>query len=355
MSVAVLIDRISLSLSEKRLSVLPDRASTVPVQTIGDLLRPWGEIYPWCDEGRYGSKNHCLEVRPRFEGTRRRSRRPLPAPRKLTASHKLISPELFESVHAVWDWYQENGYADEQLLQEPCNGMGLSKFVENLWTRASDYSPMDMFLEEIGEQTRLIDLNALHLMLPCYSYQDEGGGVLEAFLTGVHGLHGLLEHVLVPSENPEFDLPKQDRKLIEEVGLQTLVQTYYDNDAIAGVPLKKLENLDENFFSEVKEKYPDLYDRDFVIIAGDGGWESELNIIDKTDIDFAFAWSEAYQSMMSVMPDPYCMLDNSMEGTAETFVHEVCEVWRKVNGKRSVKWTSEKHNRLAARFRREEL
>jgi len=356
MGVAVIIERITEAVAGGVLSVMPDRATTVPVKEMGDLLRPWQEIYPWCARDNCGNViSSKIAGTQHFEPTQRRSRRPLPAPRKLVASHKLLSPDLFKSVRAVWEWYLANGLAKEDLLQAPCNGASLSAFVDDLWTRASDYYGLGMHLEDIGEHTPLTSLECLNLMIPCYSYQDEGGGVVEAFLSGVSGVHSLLEHILGESEGLEIELPRQDLKLIGEIGLQALVQAYHDYDGERTVDLKKLANVEESYFAPVVEKFPKYWEMEFAIIDGDGGWDNDLTITKKEDIDFALAYSEAFAAMDGAIPDPYLMWDNTQEGTAEIFIHEVCEVWRKVHGKRSVKWVSPKQSRLAVRYRKGEL
>jgi hypothetical protein len=316
-------------------------------------------MYPWGDRENHGtelSMRTRLTGSRRFEPTPRRSRRPLPSPRHLSASHKKYSPGLFESMRAVWEWYAARGQADPTLLALPVTGAALEKFLCNLWQTLSDHECLGMYLEEIGPHTTVMGLDWFELQIPCYDYNDnETAGVVEAFLSGVDGVHSLLAGFYDVADWPDFnlELPPQDRKLIETVGFRELVQTYHDYQGEKSVDLRAL--CDEtSYFAAVIERFPKYEQHWPVLISGNGAMENTLSIVSPEDIDFALAYCEEYERMMNAMPYPYSFYENH-EGTADDFYHEVCEVWRRANKKQPVKWHSPKGDTLAVRFRKGEI
>jgi hypothetical protein len=357
MAVSTIIERIGAALSAGELKAMPDHAASLPVRTVGDLLRPWSEVYPWGDRETYGESvmRSGLTGRMHFEPQPRKSRRPLPAPRSLVASHKLLSHGLFDSVRAVWDWYTANNKADKTLLAAPCTGAGVARFVEKLSMAASDYYPLNLFLEDIGEHSPLMHTYDLRLLIPHYTYEQDEAGVVEAFLSGVGGMHSLLQDFYDEADGMKLELPPKDRDLIERVGFEDLVRTYYDYDGKKSCDLKRLDKCDETFFADVVARFPDHWERDFPLISGNGGMDNELSITTKEDIDFALAYAEAFTGMIMAIPfDPWQLRENE-DGQADTFIHEVCEVWRKVKRKRTVAWTTPKGETLAKRMQRGEL
>jgi hypothetical protein len=359
MSVALIIQRISEACAADIIKPLPEVSSIPQLTTMGDLLKPWESVYPGStapeddarDRGIFGYRK--LQ-RPMIIPRARRSYRPLPAPRRIAPQPKLISPSLFNSVQGIWAWYQSRGQATDQLSVAPLNGAGLGAFLEPLWSVCSDYYPLGIYLEDCHIDTDVVGMDGFCLMLPHETYEEEHSGIVEAFLRGTDGLHWLMQNFYDERTNFDIELPDKDCGLIEDVGFEEILKCYAAFQGKKTVDLVYLENWDQNFFGEVSEKFPEQWSHDWPIISGGNSADNELPITCAADIDFALAFANAFYKMIDAIPTPWEFHENS-DGITETFIHEICEVWRKVNRKRAVKWTSPKLHTLSYQIRVGEL
>lgn len=360
MSVAVIINRIGSALQLGALQVLPEPAAVEPVSTMAGLLRPWQEVYPGADPEDEHRDLFCWGGlrKPRFLPRPRTSRRPLPAPLRISPSPKLISPGLFDSVRGIWDFYGTIGKADPALLEQPLNNEGLYKFIADLEWHLSDYYPLPLYLEGLFSDGSVEHINCIPLCLPFWSFEDEGVGVVEAFLNGPSGVHSFLVYCSSNPEseykNLEIELHPKDEALIAEVGYEKLLEVYAAFAGEKSFDLNALENFAETYFGEVGRKYPEHGSPDSYIIITDDCYHCEVPITCRQDIEFAIEYAEAFSRMCNALPDPSDM-DSNHGGVTENFIHEICEAWRKTNGKRSVKWASPKSGRLSYLYKRGEL
>lgn len=356
MSVSLITERIANSIGAGELLPMVDAKEFKPVETMADLLRPWQEMFPCLDvneEGDIVSPFDWFSIRrPAFRPQVRRSFRPLPAPRPIASRPQPpCKPGLFMSIQAIWEFYQEQGQDDPKLINCPFSDDNVQAFVHPLYLKACDYWPLNAPLEELYFDCGAAELLGIHLMIPHYVYDDEAAGVVEAFLSGPGTLASHLHYL---HKGANWEIPEKDQSLIQEVGFDKLTENFANYNGKKSCDLIALENWFETFFSEVERKFPEHGAGNYPIISGNGGMDADICIRSKADLDFCFAYADAYYEMLNSFPEPTAFEYNE-EGEAETFVHELCEVWRKVNGKRSVKWVTPKKQTLLARHKRGEL
>ena len=340
MGVAVVIERIRVALDNGKLSEVASETRFKPLLTMGDLLQSWYDVFPGMELPEEGEDVHELresraggvKCRPKFTPYPKRSARPLPPPRALLPTPKLVHPGLFRSISAIWEWYGIRGHADDGLLLQPFSDEGFFKFTDHLTTVLSDYYPLGCELENLVEH--VTDMGTLCLRLPVYSYDDEGSGVIQAFCEGADGIAWLMANF---SKTHEWDLPKSDRKLIEEHGWKLLANAYANFAGKKCYDLGKLEDTETSYFHEVKARWPERLDHGVVII--DDGWGDSVDINAPEDIEFALTFAEAWNGMECDLPSG-TEFENNEGGVVAEFAHEICNVWRKVHGKRTVKWQS---------------
>lgn len=359
MNVSVIAERIGCAVSAGILLPKPPELQVGPL-TVGDLTRPYGEVFPGVEMIPAGTgagtrdvfgwgSGHLLKPR-RLQPSPRRSRGPLPAPRPCTAPRRLLNPGLFASAGGVWEWYQRKGLAKSEMLAMPLTVQSVTDFVAPLWDELSDWNPLGIFLEEFGESS-VFDAAGLSLLLPHTSYEEEYAGVIEAFLSGPDTLASLLTEMIA---NHDLELPPGDRALIAKQGFVKLCQHYADFPGEKACDLVKLENFGTTFFGKVYQRFPEWEAEDPPVISGDCGRDGcEIVIASAETIDFGIAYAEAYFEMMNAMPDPYRFAFNE-GGATETFIHELCKVWRKGHGKRAKKRTHPEAPTLAEYFKRGE-
>jgi hypothetical protein len=340
-------ERIRSALSAGTLKQVPDCSGFARVDSMADLLKPWEEMFPGAEligeeESRDVFDRGGLR-RPKLTPRPRRSSRPLPAPRSIAASPRTVSPGLFTSVQGIWEFYQARKTADAGLLQLPFTDTGVNAFIQPLFKEVSDWYPLFIPLEMLFEEYALADLQHIHLMLPHYTYEDESAAVVEAFLTDADSVASLMEHYHSLSEFME--LPQQDEQLIGQLGFEELVKGYEQYRGAKSCNLDQLLNGPDSFFDSLERNYPVQMKGGWPIISGNSGYDCDVTITCAQDIQFCLDYAAAYERMISAIPDPYDMETNEC-GTTEEFVHDLCEVWRKSNHKRSVKWTSPKQNLL---------
>jgi hypothetical protein len=171
------------------------------------------------------------------------------------------------------------------------------------------------------------------LQLPFYTYDCEECGLVEALLSDLESVAGYMQHL-----HDKHGLPDTDNQLIEKVGFMALVNAYYDSPGVKTVELNRLlySGL-EIFFGPVEQKYPDHMKFGQPIISSDYGQDCEIIITSREDIEFCSDYAAAWDRMHDILPDVYAITTNSgME--ADKLIHEMCNAWRKSNGKRPVKW-----------------
>lgn len=333
MSVALVIERIRTSVEANELAAVPT-VPIAPVTTCGDLLRPWSSVYPGIDEPEedmsrdlfFGGRGSL--VRHRFTPRPRRSRRPLPIPRSIVGSPKLISPGLFHSVQGIWDWYTKKGSANTALLACRFDDAGLYKFLQALFDETAPIWPLHCSLEMIFEGDNLTELPGIRLMLPHFNYEEEGAGCVEAFLSGVDGIAWIMKSV----EEQLHGLTEKDRALIATVGYTRLAQAYALYPGQKTYDIDMLENWGETFFGKVQKRFPRQMETNWPLISGDSGYDAEVTIRSSEDIEFCFAYADAYYDLMDYIPNP-CEFESNDDGIAETFAKELCNVWRKTPNK----------------------
>ena len=357
MGTSVIIERISSSVAAGCLRPFPAVSAFRPVQKLSDLLHPFEEMFPGIVLDGNGDTPTGFRWRsPKFTPQPRRSSRPVPAPARLVPMPRPdCRPGLFLSTQAIWEWYQEKGFATPDLLEQGLSADSLQEFLEPLLQQAANYCP----LEEICSLCGIEEMEGFHLMLPFYSYDDDCAGMVEAFISGPVSVASHLSYLYesrpgVTETADPIELPPPDDKLIAEVGWSGLTEHFARFQGCKSVDLVSLEDFWQTYFGEVVAKFPEHASVDYAIISGNGGEENEVTIHKKSDIDFCFAYSEAYYKLMGDFPDPQAF-DYNEGGAAETFIHEMCEAWRKDNRKRPVKWVSPKSQTLAQKMRRGEL
>jgi hypothetical protein len=351
MSPSAIIQRISVAAATGALVPLPDHSAAVPLRTVGDLLRPWHEVYPGIEPDTDIDHRDLFcwggLRKPSFTPRPRGSRRPLPAPLAVAAPRKLVNPGIFASVRGIWDWCQSRGSADPVCLQEPLTPEGLGKLLFPLVEHLFNYYPLGCLLEQAGYEEDIVDLRGLALLLPHWGYEEEWVGAVEAFLCGASGVQSLVTHYYEQRKDMDLDqLPPKDHEVIRTIGFGPLCETYAAFQGEKTCDLVALENFGDTFFHPVYQQYPGRENADYSVITGDAGIECEVLITSREDIEFAIAYHDAFEAMVNAMPDPSAM-ENNEGGTTDNFIHELCEVWRKTNRKRSVKWTSPKAKRLS--------
>jgi hypothetical protein len=314
-----IIDRIRKSLAGGALREKPPD-KTREVKTIGGLMQAWEDAFP----GFGVSDLQEVSLRPhynfRFRSVPRRSKLPLEPPKTIENPPKLISPTLFLSVQAVWEYYREIDKADQALLELPFTDQGVGKFVEPLFDVVEDYYPLFGHLENIEN---VATLHCLSLWLPCYSYEEENAFAVEAFLSGPADVAGMLTHL---DDEYDLNLSRYYRTLIKTVGYPELTKFYADFAGDKLCNLKKLENWQENYFQRVIEQYPAVDTDRIAIISGDS--PTEITIQSVEDIRFAIDWAKAYYALDDDMPPTWLFIENEEE-EIETFVRDICRVWRK--------------------------
>jgi hypothetical protein len=340
MSASLLITRISDALAAGSLKQVPDSAAFATVTTMADLLRPWEEMFPGVE--RYGDDD-ARDIFSRGGGLRepiltarlRTSRRPLPPPRPIAASPKTISPVLFASIQAIWDYYQLHHLADALILKNAFTETGIYKFVGPLELHVSGYWPLGTPLEMICDECEPRELYGIHLQLPFYTYDCEESGVVEAFLSDIESVASCLDAVY-----DSANCLDKDNELITQVGIMPLVKNYELYRGAKTVNFDKLlyGGLDV-IFGPVTERYPVHMKHGQPIISGDHGQDCEIIITSREDIEFCLDYAKAWYEMTSCLPEPYDLAINA-GGMADELIHEICNVWRKTNNKRPIKWTS---------------
>lgn len=339
MQTATIINRISASIAAGELT--PRVADVQAGRLIlADLLRPFDDVFP-------GMRGHDEKTgspfasgglrRPRLTPRVRRSGRPLQRPRVMSAPSKLISPGLFTSIRAIYEWYQDKNIAEGVDLQIPFDDAGLHKFLNPLWHKVGHLWPLNLMLENLYWDGGIYDLQGIHLMMPCWNYEEEFAGVVEAFLTGTQGVPWAMEHFY--SQDGLLAIPEQDRQLIDKHGFLELVLCYAKDAKGRSYDLNKLEHWNDNFFSELWEKYPGKEDLEIAVISANAGEDAEVWIETKEDLDFCIEYHAAFGRMCDAMPDPQAMEENDL-GITDIFIHELCEVWRTEHGLSPVRWTS---------------
>ena len=358
MGVSVLIDRISSSIAAGCLRPFPDASAFRPVGRLSDLLHPFEEMFPGIVLDGAGKAPSDFRWRsPKFTPQPRRSTRPVPAPARLVPMPRPdCRPGLFLSIQAVWEWYQEKGHATPELLEQGFNMDSIQEFMEPLLQAAGKWWPLGCGLEDISCFGQIAELEGFNLLLPFYSYDDDCAGMVEAFISGPTSVASHLSYLYEskPDGGEAIELPPPDDKLIAEVGWHGLTEHFAKFQGRKSVDLVSLEGFWEAYFGDIVAKFPEHASVEYAIISDNGGQENEVWIHKKTDIDFCFAYAEAYYKLMGDFPDPQTF-DYNEGGAAETFIHEICEAWRKDNRKRPVKWVSPKSQTLAMRMRRDEL
>lgn len=328
-----------------------------------DLLKPWEKLYPGLSAAQLDA-HRCqpfgyrslLRTPGRLAPAPRRSALPLPVPWSIPSSPQLLQPSLLASIRGVWDYYKDNGLADKALLRPMLGIESLSNFVEPLIHICSDYSPLEMELENLNISGSVAGFEGFSLFIPCETYEEEWSGIIQAFLEGTSGVRWMVENYLSNAEDDGHgtDLPEKDKKLIAEVGLDTIITAYADNAGPTDIDLHKLGNFADTYFGQIQQDYPDLWDRGFDIISGDGGSNNSLLITAKRDIDFALTYCRVYVDMMNGFPEAWCLHENT-DGAFDEMLHSFCNGWRKANGKRLVNFTSPCKQTLSYRFRTGDL
>lgn len=356
MNVAVITERISSSIQAGALRPVCEPTSSKAVERISDLLQPWEDFYPGIDPLEEGESRNiftCGLVRkPLFISRPRRSARPLPAPRRLAASPLLLSPGLFAAVQGIWEYYQQNNIPAVGNITQPFDNDGMTHFIDPLYNKTSDYWPLHVNLESLLNDCDVREIHQISLMLPHYTYDDDTTGVIESFFSGADGLTSLLHHYR--GEDHFKELPPEDHHLFIHPGIPSLCAEYASYSGEKRLDLAKLENWPDTWFADVKARFPEQMQHDWPLISGDYGEDAEISITSSQDIDFALAYAETYYRMMDSIPDPADIESNDL-GSADELVHEICEIWRKSNRKRSVKWTNQKPNTISNRIKRGEL
>lgn len=337
MSVAVIIDRISTSLAAGELAPSQEPSEAVVLATVGDLLRPWDEVYPGCrqveddvrDLSGWGP-GHLQK--PRFHPQPRVSRRPLPLPRRIAPPRKPIGPALFESLSAVWQWYLRRGLAAPELPLNTLNAEGLNAFVQPLYDATVDFYPLCMCLEEFGYGDSLHHLGGVCLILPHYFWEDEAAGVFEAFLSGWEGLDWLLRELC--GRDDFLNVPEEDSALVKVVGCSDLARCYAEFEGKKRLDVVRLGDWTKSYFGDVTRDYPQ-YDVEQIPVIVSDPHEVEAYITVPEDIDFCLAYAKAYEAMTADMPYPFD-IEHNEQREADELVHDVCEVWRKKHRKKSI-------------------
>lgn len=338
MTVNVIIERISASLAACELPAKPENVQ-VDLLSMADLLRPFDQVFPGLcidDEDRRDIFGYGGLLKPRLVPQVRRSVRPLLPPKPLAAPSRFITPGLFISVQAIWDWYRQEDVAVGEMIDRELNEKGLEKFLDPLYQRAQEYWPLFIPIENLWWDEGLLQLPGVCLMLPHYHAEDEGAGVVEAFLTGASGIEWLMCHYYGIKDF--LTLPTEDRELIDKRGFGDICRLYYDKGDGA-YDLQQLQSFGETFFGSVWEKFPEHEKLDPPIISGEAGLDADVMIRKAEDIDFCFAYAKAFYELADCLPDTNAFEENDL-GETETFVHELCEVWRVNYGSPSVPWTS---------------
>ncbi|CAK0774919.1 conserved hypothetical protein [Gammaproteobacteria bacterium] len=341
MNAAVIIERIQGAVERGSLRPIVERTAFAPLETMGDLLRPWEECFPGVASVEEGEDAEDFKTnrrtmsrirKPRFTPQPRRSRRALPAPRLISAAPKLVHPGLFRSISAVWEFYKAEGRDKPELVEQPLSFDGMHAFLDPLWRVLSDYYPLFCDIENVGSDGPVNEMDCLTMMLPNFDWNDEGIGVVEAFLSGPSAIAGMMGHF---DGTFIWDLPKPDQNLLAKLPWDELTITYRDASGKKSYDIWALENFEENFFAKVKERFPGQYANGFDIIAE--GYENTVVITCAQDIEFAIAYAEAFECLSAALPD-WNSFEHSSEASGK-FAHELCNVWRRANGKKQVKWT----------------
>jgi hypothetical protein len=334
MNATVIIDRIRERLAAGGLTAMPAPAASVaPLTTIGDMLRPWSEVYPNTEETEEIETYNLFEngslTKVTFRPSPRMSLRPMPAPRKIAGNAKLIRPGLFAAVRAIWDWYGTRNSANPALLAEPITERGFLSFIEEFRDEAEGWGwpvccPLDQLFEECSSVT---SLPGVCLSLPFWHYEEDGVGIIDGFLSGTDGIEWVMRYT-----QDRFEaFSAKDKALVDKIGYARLAMAYAQFKGKKTYDIVKLENFGDTFFGPVKEKFPEQMKTDWPVITDD--YEAALvRITRREDIEFCFAYVNAYYDMRDAMPDPYDFEQNA-GGIAEQFAHELCEVWRKTRKK----------------------
>ncbi|MGD0585571.1 MAG: hypothetical protein ABSA86_07315 [Oryzomonas sp.] len=349
MAFGMLLERISVALGSGELRMVPDSFNFKPLGTIADLPRPWEEMFPGVtrDDDKDTRNIFSSLNRPVLTPQVRTSRSPLPVPARIAASPKSISPALFASIKGVWEFYKGRGIAAPALLEHAFDDKGLMAFVEPLNALIVNYWPLAESLDMVLNDYATHELPALQIMLPCFTYDDEGAEVVEAFLSGPNAVQSLLTGY----ENA-VELPPKDWALIAELGLDRLIEAYAEYPGEKSVDLLNLYQWYEVYFGPVKERFPKQMAVDYMVISGNSGEDNSIIIAGADDIEFSIAYTIAYDTMLGDIPFPYDFAFNE-NGERETFIHEICNCWRLQNGKRPVKWQPRKPKTLANVFKKD--
>lgn len=359
MSAAVIAARIGAAVAQGALPERREPAAVVPIAVMGDLLRPWEEIFPGIpmeEDGNLDLFAYGGLRRPRFFPHRRLSGRPLPALRRVAAPVKPVNPGMFQAAAAIADFYRVRGLDAAGALAEPVTDEGFDAFLSLLRDALGPHYPLGMFLEDMAFENTMSEQCGVSLLLPHFTYDDEAVGVMEAFLSGEDSVHSLLQHYYGDSGGDgaceDLELPPADRKLIEQIGLGNLIHEYARFRGEKSYDLQALESWGATYFHEVYEQHDN--ECSYSIITDDPASHCEVWIRRREDIEFAIAYEEAFCRLMKAMPSPV-EFDTNEGGAFETFLHEVCNVYRQAMGKRTVRWTSPKRSTLAYRMRTGDL
>jgi hypothetical protein len=356
MDISIITHRIKNALEEGGLKSAPDGALFQTVNNIADLLRPWEETFPGIDLN-VGNVPHfgrgIIRRGPKFNPSPRMSKRPLPPPRPIIPSPLVLDRGLFQSTQAIWDYYQTKDGVDPRLLDCAFSDIGIEEFLGPLCSELADYHPLGMLLEDVMHCNSISNLSHFQLMVPHYVYDDEAAATVMAFLSGAESIAGHLTYFFEEQDrngdDSHFELHPKDVSLIEQIGFEELLHVYTKFPGGKSYDLWKLFNWYENFFASLCQHFPEHMENDWPIVS-DGGMGTEFDITRKEDIEFGISYAEAFCELINAMPDPY-QFEWNEGGLVEIFIHELCEVWRKSNNKRLVKWISPKSQTLLQRIK----
>ena len=341
MPTALIIDRIRASLAAGELASIPQPGAAVTLTTVGDLLRPWDEVFPGQRRGDddagagplFGYGKSVLQ-KPKFHPQPRRSRRALLPPRIIAAPAKIINASFFASIAAVWKWYQGRALADPALLAAPLNGEELNAFVMPLCNAVSDWYPLGICLEEFGLNGELHEARGIYLVLPHWNYDEEGAGVFEAFLSGWEGVEWLLRDLRDNHGDDFLNLPDEDRALLKKVPPADLARVYAEYSGQKLLDVTRLQNWTSTVFAEVGKAWPQ-YDLENIPLIVSDTQDVEIWVTSPTDIDFALAYAEAYETLTGMMLNAWDV-ENNEDREADKLVHDICDVWRKLKRQKRV-------------------
>ncbi|AJF08287.1 hypothetical protein [Geoalkalibacter subterraneus] len=295
----------------------------VTLRTI--IERPYQEVFGPIRDNAPGSFCSPYSRTPKIAATARKSPRRRQKPHPKQPVEYKISPGLWQSVKAVWDFYQKRPSVaqDASLLDLSFSNDSLLKFLQPLGEVFNENNFCYDWIESLLYAEDLIRLDTLWFDLPCIPWDGEETEFYEGLFFSPASFGQVLQATFEQADLEQC-LSKESRALVERVGLSVAAEVYAEaNDSEKVLELKQFSEF-PGLYKTVNDKYPDLMEKYCPVTIGDS--PTQVEFVDKDHIDFAIEFTKCFTNILDMAPDPWAILEGGDEAIA--LVEDMCRVYR---------------------------